>query len=266
MVVGQTPTPLEKVTPLRIPERWKQLVAEEFGSATSIEHVRFFPSKKNQVSLLTLGTTNGPRYVIAKYFVWGECDHEWNVLEQAWAAGLDVPQPIARRENICLLEHVRGSNLRTVAERTPERINGRAIGQWLARFHNRFQRNDVTLLKGDCMPPNFILRDDDTVCGIDFEEAREGDPLDEVIEAATTLLTLPPWPESPAAQGIQHARDLITGWQEARPAATPDLTGLPRQIAASLGSRRAWQPDRADQLHLLAVQLTAMPEIFTTLH
>ena len=135
------------------PARWNQLVAEVLGHDTRITDLRFFESKKNQVTLLILQRDGALLKVMAKYFVWGECEREWEILEKAHAAGLEVPRPLARRDNVCFVQFLEGENLRRIGETRPEHLDGAAVGRWLARFHAIFREGNASSSRATARRP-----------------------------------------------------------------------------------------------------------------
>ena len=62
------------------------------------------------------------------------------------------------------------------------------VAAWLARFHSAF---GYRLARGDAILRNFIIKGD-LVWGIDFEESSERDPLIDVGQTCSNILSLEP--------------------------------------------------------------------------
>jgi tRNA A-37 threonylcarbamoyl transferase component Bud32 len=171
-------------------EKWKKIIHEVFGNETKLVFPRYFDSKKNQVTLLQMQLKDEAINVVAKYFVWGDIDKEWDTLRRAYSLGLNVPCPLHRHENISFMNFIPGKTLKVIAEKEPEKINPKIIGNWLGKFHRAFMKNNgETLLKGDNMLPNFIVHlDKEMLFGVDFEESHYGNPIDEISDIYATLL------------------------------------------------------------------------------
>lgn len=172
-------------------ERWDRIVKKAFGRKAEIVFPRFFESKKNQVTLLTLDIDGDKRQIVAKYYVWGDGANEWKTLNRCIDAGIRVPGPVFRTGPVSFFEYVPGSTLRMLRENMQESFDMSFLGRWLGGFHRAFSSSDGTvLLKGDVMFPNFIFSEKDRcLYGIDFEEARSGDPQEELSEVLTSILS-----------------------------------------------------------------------------
>ncbi|MDQ7825327.1 MAG: hypothetical protein RDV48_21175 [Candidatus Eremiobacteraeota bacterium] len=183
---------------MRTPSRWSNAVRRCFGATAVIEDVYFFESKKNQVSLLTISQSGGPALkVIGKLYSWGERKKEERVLRNAGEKGLAVPSVRAAWNNILFLEYVQGSTMRSLLGGGHDPCAAsEALACWVASWHLAFRRGRrYTLLKADMRLQNFICKDT-RLYGVDFEESRWGDPLDDIADMAATLLTFP-WKGAP---------------------------------------------------------------------
>jgi tRNA A-37 threonylcarbamoyl transferase component Bud32 len=172
--------------------KWNKIVKKAFGESTEIIFPRFFESKKNQVTLLEL--TNGEKNfnVIAKYFVWGDPEKEWNALTKAYNLGIKVPKPIMRLGEINFIEFIPGKTLKNIVEKDLSNFEPSVLGSWFGKFHKAFTlEGGMTTLRGDAMLPNFIIhKDSGQLYGVDFEESEQEKPDKEIADIIATLLII----------------------------------------------------------------------------
>lgn len=168
---------------------WKKIIETVFGKGTELIFPRFFYSKKNQVTLLNMRKGEEEISAVAKFFVWGDAAKEWDILVRAYAYELNVPKPIKFQDNIIFMDFIPGNTFQMMVESKADYIPVEVLALWLSNFHRVFKRGEITLIKGDGMLPNFIFhRDRNEVYGIDFEEAREGREIEDIVDIITTIL------------------------------------------------------------------------------
>ena len=158
-----------------------------YPNAKILEKI-FFRSKKNQVTELILKNEHEIFSIICKYFVWGDCEKENEVIKQCIAKNIKVPQIIKKAGNILIMERVKGKAIGS-ADIFKNHINEQLlqnVAVWLYNFHTSFLNDEKTLVKGDMRLHNFILSGED-IFGIDFEESGLGDFSEDVIEMSATL-------------------------------------------------------------------------------
>jgi len=180
---------------------WDSIIRKAFGKKTRMVFNRFFPSKKNQVTLLTLERDGEEFQVMSKFFVWGDECVEWDVLCKAYKAGVNVPEPVKKIDNVIFTKYVSGITLRDILYRDKNSVNLVPFIKWLADFHASFtDEKGYVILKGDTMPPNFILSDiDNKIYGIDFEESGQGKPVDDLGSFIAAVLCAKNVPEDAKA-------------------------------------------------------------------
>lgn len=223
------------------PRSWERLVEEVFGPGTRIVFPRFFESKKNQVTLLTLVREAEPFQVLAKRYVWGEASREHEVLVRAHGAGLAVPRPLALHGEVGFQEVVPGTRLRG-----PVSLGrARALGRWLAAFHR-----ELGLVRGDCVLPNFLVTPDGALVGLDFEESGPGDPLEDVAGLGVSLLLASPVPDPSVLSALLEGYGRVPR-RDLEPRMQADLAGrhrfLPEReadLAACARSLASWREAR----------------------
>ncbi len=150
-------------------------------------------SKKNRVYLVK---NKEGRFVLKLY---REPHHrrsaaEYRVLRKAFQKGLAVPRPVAFIEKKALLmQHIPGDNLCDLLNRSCLAEYADKLARWYGSFHRRFSRPDGnTLLRGDSNLRNFILREDGSLYGVDFEEAAPGDPARDIGQICASILDTEP--------------------------------------------------------------------------
>ncbi|MBQ7502294.1 methyltransferase domain-containing protein [bacterium] len=170
-----------------IPLKWQLAVKTMFGLETEIVGAQFFFSKKNQVSRLSLAKDGEAFEVMAKCYVWGDLAAEYSVLQKAFQAGLNVPEPLGRLDGILFSRPLDG-------ERSGDGFShGRAVclGRWLRSFHRKMTPAGVrerVFLRGDCNLNNFLADKDGLIWGVDFEEACFGSPEADVGELSFSII------------------------------------------------------------------------------
>jgi len=180
---------MQSIYNIPVPTIWMAVVKQVFGLEAEIEAVRFYESKKNQVSKLRLRTPQGLKEVIAKKYVWGDGDAEFSVLKKAYSLELGVPRPIAHIGGVLFTEAVEGEKLR--APVSVQQAEG--LGGWLNRFHKAMTPAPArgTFLRGDCRLVNFLFQaQGQKIYGLDFEQAYFGSPELEVAEFMASLLAV----------------------------------------------------------------------------
>ncbi|TFF86997.1 hypothetical protein EU519_00070 [Candidatus Thorarchaeota archaeon] len=143
----------------------RELIREHTHSADGVTGVDRLRSKKNVV--LRLALSSGEK-LIGKLFVTGQFELEHGLLVSCRTAGLSVPEVYGARNGVILMQYISGEPLVDALNRTLENRYVVLLAQWYYDFH---QTTDM--LKGDPRLRNFIVADD-TLWGLDFEEAHEG--------------------------------------------------------------------------------------------
>lgn len=225
-------------------ERWDRTVKKAFGEDAAIIFPRFFESKKNQVTLLEISSGGELFFVVSKFFVWGRSEIEWDILNRAHDAGLSVPRPIKRVDNVIFMEYVKGKSARSILRKTGD-LDAYKIGEWMGKFHRAFIVDaGNTLLKGDVMLPNFIFTDRGGLYGIDFEEVKTGRPVGELGDLLSSFLSVC----KPGFDvGLQRCRDFIRGYVKENPVDIDDA-GLIRCAVEHLERRKLYVPSLAEHL------------------
>ncbi len=196
-----------------------------------------FTSRKNRVFAVDI---DGHRCV-AKVFPQGAGDRastEFSILGMCSRAGVTVPIPIWHREDVVLMDFVEGMSL---AGSFDEIFEGRGgtiqagsptsatiiagLADWLASFHTAFA---FRMCRGDSILKNFKISEG-KVCGFDFEEAHEGDPIEDLGQACAYVLSTRPEFTEGKFEFANRLADRY--WSVARVDRSPEL---PDAVAAGL--------------------------------
>ena len=184
------------------------MIVHIFGSKFKL--IKRLKSKKNRVCLVRNGRD---AYVLKLYrapYHRRSCA-EHRVLKEARRGGLAVPQPLAFIKNKALLmKWIPGENLCDALNRRclPEYAD--QLAQWFSTFHGHFKRpGGRAMLRGDAILRNFIVHPDGTLYGIDFEEAKIGNPLEDLAKICASILDTDPMFTAPK---VALCRRLLKGY------------------------------------------------------
>lgn len=168
------------------------LLTEDF----LVQECRRLPSRRNVVLHIT-GTHQSTRStldIVAKWFKQLGIAVEAQVLRDAYSSGVPVPKIIGTTAHVILMQYVSGQNLCDLINSDQDPLYGMMLGQWLATYHQRFQREDnpdIVLLKGDARIRNFI-HDGSRIIGVDFEECTSGYYLKDLASTCASILDTDP--------------------------------------------------------------------------
>lgn len=179
-----------------------------------------FFSKKNRVFAFKDGSKTRVVKIFSEEFM-ERAESEYNILRACFEKGVKAPYPIECRGGAIVMSFIEGNNAGDMldsymAKRAALDIGGRAetrpnsgtvqsnegenqsssgmaqiidgVADWLFKFHEAF---DFRLIRGDSILRNFILSGKD-IYGFDFEEAREGNPIEDVACAYAYILRAAP--------------------------------------------------------------------------
>lgn len=199
-------------------------LAEVSGHDVEIASIVPLKSKRHATALVTvqIGGISLPRgkgvlpaRFVAKHFdetSKSQLDSERAAIDAALAAGLAVPRPLLSLGGkaggwFLLLEEIEGENacdaINGPGPESNKHVVMRAVATWLARFHVK-----GGLVHGDANLRNFLYTPSGA-CGLDFEAARKGDHVDDILEASYSLLHTDPGIFSSPLPSICWKRDLL---------------------------------------------------------
>ncbi len=238
-------------------QRWAAIVKNVFGEDTHIVFPRFFNSKKNQVTLLEMDKGGVPFRAVAKYCVWGDSHWEWEILNMMYRAGIKVPRPISKYENIIFTEYIAGDNFHSLINMN-QSVDVKSLGRWFALLHKSFQRKDgKTLIKGDGMLPNFIIHEDTgEIYGVDFEESLWAEPERDLADVTATLILATQEKEGK----MDMAFSFLEGYRGEHPIPLQNEY-LKEEILANLKKRIRFSPHRRDEIEKWISKIKSMKKI-----
>jgi len=229
----------------------------ELTTLERYQHVQVqkrFKSKKNTVAYVLID--GSPR--VLKWYVPGfksNMETEALVLSKGTAA-TRTPALLDKDtdNNVLTMGYIAGTNLcdaltdpiRTLHEK---RHLISTLAQWIATFHGALKTKDTFRLRGDPSLRNFILKDDDTIWGVDFEESHAGNPVDDAAGLCASILTTDPMftPEQ-----FELARHLLTTY---RSLVQWPVDNTSHAVAYAILERIQWRPTQETELRAAAAQI-----------
>lgn len=204
-----------------------------------------FKSKKNTVSYVILN--DKPR--VLKWFAPGfkkNMETEYAILKEG-SAKLNVPTPLDKdvRNNVIVMNYIIGKNLCDVIndEYTPVDEKKRhifALAEWYVKFHKHFRIEDRLRIRGDSVLRNFILTN--RIWGVDFEESRNGEPIEDIAGMCSSILTTDPM----FTDGkFQLCKAFIEAYEKS---VKWSLGNVDDEIAYALLEKIQWRPEEEETL------------------
>jgi len=212
-----------------------------------------FESKKNVVGYVVL---NGqPR--ILKWYVPGlkqNMENEYTVLKKGSPA-LSMPTPLEKDvdNNVLVLSYIVGTNLCDIINDPSAFLDEKQrlmtqLADWLVDFHRLFKTEDSFVIRGDSSIKNFILSKNH-IWGVDFEESRQGKPVEDVAGICASLLSTDPM--------FTEEKFLLcsTFLESYRKAATWTIENINSEIAYALLEKIQWRPQDEEVLRKYATKI-----------
>lgn len=158
----------------------------------ALEKVRVgevFRSRKNRVYRVTF---DGQMLVAKVYPAGGEdrAAREYSILQKTGCRHVRVPRPVKCDGRALLMEYIESKTVTEIIDSSSSDAEPtllRVIG-WLSDFHHA---HGLQLCRGDCVLHNFLVAEEGVV-GIDFEEAHEGDPIEDLGQVIASYLSMRP--------------------------------------------------------------------------
>jgi len=148
-----------------------------------------FRSRKNRVFRVVIG---GETLVAKVYPPGGDAraSHEYSVLQACVERDVAVPRPVKHSGRALLMEYVEGMTATESIDSSPARPEPTILSviEWLSEFHGA---HGSQLCRGDGILHNFLMAPE-RVVGIDFEEAHEGHPLEDLGQVIASFLSMRP--------------------------------------------------------------------------
>ena len=198
-----------------------------------------FKSKKNIVAYVTID--NKPR--VLKWFVPGlkrQMIVEYNILKKG-SSKLNVPSIYEKDEknNVLIMNYITGENLCDMINNKETSFNEKQrltalLAQWFFDFHNYFKTKEEFKIRGDPSLRNFIFSD--RVYGVDFEESRNGKPVEDIAGMCASILSTEPMFTN---EKFQLCNKLIENYLDLAPGR---INNLDSEISYNLLEKIQWRP------------------------
>lgn len=178
----------------------EELLIQLFGHNLKAEFFQRFRSKKNIVIHLGVHSKSheAPVNLVAKLFVTGYFENEIEILRKCHEGNLPVPRINAAENGVILMEFIPGETLTEQVNKTFDHRIINDLANWYYKFHR------ITgVVKEDPRLRNFICNEN-TIFGLDFEEAHEGHWIIDIAGVSASLLDTDP---------IYDKRKRVLAWQ-----------------------------------------------------
>lgn len=149
---------------------------------------RLLPSNVNRVWVVETDV----RPVVVKRFFTGKAGVEFETLLRARAGGLSVPLPFWNEGEYLVEEYIEGELCDRLINHMFRSDIAEMIGVWLAGFHTALRDDWGSTIVGDAALSNFISSEGGVYC-VDLEEARPGDPAEDLGDMCACMLGSEPF-------------------------------------------------------------------------
>ena len=177
----------QKLPSERIPTL-ERILKQTYGDNVRIEYAERMRSKKNVVLLMNLQTEpiSHQAPLIAKMYVTNSFAKERQLLEISFQNSLSVPEIVFAEDGIILMYFLRGEPLVDTINRTFDLRLIDKLAKWYHKFHSIHHKT-----KGDPRLRNFLVCDE-TLFGLDLEEASSGHWMFDIAGVSASLLDTDP--------------------------------------------------------------------------
>jgi tRNA A-37 threonylcarbamoyl transferase component Bud32 len=206
---------------------------------------RKLQSKKNTVAYVTL--KNKQR--ILKWFVPGlkrQMHIEYSILKKG-SSKLNIPTVYKMDEenNVLILGYIVGENLCDIINNENNSADEKQrlmvlLADWFVKFHNFFKTEDQFQIRGDSTLRNFILTD--RIWGLDFEESRIGNPVEDIAGMCSSILSTDPMFTS---EKLQLCKLFLESYTKHAPGRIKNVND---EIAYALLEKIQWRPEDEETL------------------
>jgi len=141
-------------------------------------------SKRNRVWVVETDV----RSVVLKQFLSGRCPDEFEILLRARKAGVEVPYPFHKEGDLLVMEYIPGEPCEMMINHMFSSRVAEDLGRWLARFHSALGDGASDQIMGDAVLSNFLYHDG-RVHGVDMEDSRPGDALEDLGQMVASVLS-----------------------------------------------------------------------------
>ncbi|RLF34445.1 MAG: hypothetical protein DRN08_04655 [Thermoplasmata archaeon] len=196
-------------------------------------------SKKNMVYHAFID--NKP--VVLKWYTPGRSKQmkiEQNILKNG-SSSLHIPVLLDKDtdNNVLIMSYIPGRNLCDVINNNNISLREKKrililLANWFAVFHDYFKTPKRLYVRGDSILNNFIINTH--VWGVDFEEFRKGNPMEDIADMCSSILSTNPMF---TYEKFQLCKTFITSYPGS---AEWDSKDVDKEIANMLIDRIQWRP------------------------
>lgn len=204
-----------------------------------------FDSKKNTVAYVTL--KGKPR--ILKWFVPGfknNMINEYSILKKG-SSKLNIPTvyELDEKNNVIVMDYIIGENLCDIINDKDTVFNEKKrlmtlLAEWFNKFHSFYKKEDEFIIRGDATLRNFILTD--RLWGVDLEESRKGQPVEDVACMCASILSTDPMFTD---EKLKLCKQFVESYVEMAPGRIKKVND---EISYALLERIQWRPEQEDIL------------------
>jgi len=204
-----------------------------------------FKSKKNTVAFVILG--NKPR--VLKWFIPGLKLNMQNELEtlKKCEDQLQVPYvfEIDNSNNVLILNYIIGDNACDIINDDSINLSQKnkliqLLADWFLNFHNFFKNENDFRIHGDATLRNFIYNK--KLWGVDFEESRNGKPIEDIAEMCSSILTTDPMFTQ---EKFKLSRKFVESYIDEAPGRIGNIN---EELSYSILKKIQWRPDQEEIL------------------
>ena len=121
------------------------------------------------------------------------------------------------------------------------------LAEWFNDFHNFYKDNNEFKIRGDSTLRNFIFTD--RIWGVDFEESRKGNPVEDIAGMCSSILTTDPMFTS---EKFNLCKIFIDEYLKLAPGR---IININDEIAYSLLEKIQWRPDDEEILRTFSKKI-----------
>jgi hypothetical protein len=141
------------------------------------------PSNRNRVWFVETDV----RPVVVKRSLSGLSSVEFETMLLAKKAGLSVPYPLYMDRSYLVTEYISGDSCDPLINAMFSARAAEGLGSWLGAFHESMDSFGKPLAMSDAVLENFIMHEGE-VFGVDLEDTRPGEPMDDLGQMASSIL------------------------------------------------------------------------------
>jgi tRNA A-37 threonylcarbamoyl transferase component Bud32 len=169
--------------PTTLDSRGCEALRKALNQRVVIVKEKLVPSWRNRVWVVETDV----RPVVVKRSLTGRAESEFGNLMRARMAELEVPFPLYTEDDYLVMEYLSGESCESLINYMFSTEAAVGLGRWLARFHSVSSESGASTVMADAVLSNFIMVDGG-IYGLDLEDSREGDPLDDLGQLAASVL------------------------------------------------------------------------------